>query len=107
MRRFALVPLLLVLAACDPVSGTVIAQSGLTTLGTVDRLASKRLDQECSLLNVLDGDGYCRSRTIPRDTMVHCYRSLGRVDCYATPVEPERATVADAKPAADGKPRTP
>lgn len=107
MRRLALLPLLFALAACDPVSGTVITQSGLTTLGTVDRLASKRMDQDCSLLNVLEGDGYCRSRTIPRETEVHCYRTLGKVDCYAVPVEPDRATVADAKPAAGEKPRAP
>ena len=69
-------------------AGPAIAATGATVLGvaTVDAIASRHTEKDCSVLNLLDGDPYCRSTTVPNGRPpVHCFKTLGGVDCYAEP----------------------
>lgn len=77
-------PLLALLLASACGGETLVASTIASTMvGTVDEAMSRRTDQECSVMNFVDGDGYCRSRTVPSGRPpVHCFRTLGGVDCY-------------------------
>ena len=69
-------------------AGPAIVATGATVLGvaTVDAIASRHTEKDCSVLNLLDGDPYCRSTTVPNGRPpVHCFKTLGGVDCYAEP----------------------
>ncbi len=76
------VALLLLATACGGES-IVASTVASTVVGAVDEAVSRRTDQECSVMNFVDGDGYCRSRTVASGRPpVHCYKTLGGVDCY-------------------------
>ena len=91
-------------------AGPAIVATGATVLGvaTVDAIASRRTEKDCSVLNLLDGDPYCRSTTVPNGRPpVHCFKTLGGVDCYSeadpyklaeTGHTPERAPLAPRPP---------
>lgn len=77
--------LLPLLGACSsplPDAGTNAAL-GLGAGVAVNRV-EKRYDVECSIFNILEAGEYCVSRFKPTDRdEVHCFKSLGGVDCYA------------------------
>lgn len=86
-RLIALLCLLLLpmLGGCSsplPPAGTNAAL-GLGAGVAVNRV-EKRYDVECGLFNILEYGEYCVSRFKPTDRdEVHCFKSLGGVDCYA------------------------
>ncbi len=82
LHRLPFLALVLLATACggDSLVASTVAS---TVVGTVDEAVSRHTDQECSVMNLIDGDGYCRSRTVPSGRApVHCFRTLGGVDCY-------------------------
>jgi hypothetical protein len=104
MSRIITTLLLLAIAvgasSCVPAT---IAATGIVAVGTVDTVdavLSRKLDQDCAVINLLEGP-YCRSRTLPNpQAPVYCYRTLGGVDCHAQAdpyaVERERVTAPRA-----------
>jgi len=77
MRRIAPAFLLLpfLLGACTE-----------TAIGALDEKMSQWTDMECSTVFIALGDGYCRDRIKAGDRpaeKLHCFRTLGGIDCYA------------------------
>ena len=85
MNRLLAILSLLGLAACAsplPPVGTTSAL-GLGADYTVKKV-EKRYDVECSLFNLLEAGNYCVSKYKPTDReQVHCFKTLGGVDCYS------------------------
>lgn len=84
VRHFPLLALLL-LTGCgiDPITLSTASTVATTAVGTVDAIVSRDTSQECSFMNLVDGDSYCRSRTVPNGRPpVNCFRTIGGVDCY-------------------------
>lgn len=57
-----------------------------TAIGAIDEKISQWTDRECSTVFLMLGDNYCRDKLVigdrPGENM-HCFRTLGGVDCYA------------------------
>jgi len=99
MRRPILVPMLLLLAACDPTgvaAGAAVAGGSVAVIGRtpVDALVSVVSGRDCSVVRLDRGMSYCRPEEAPPGPPPFCTRSLGRVDCWAEPVTGRRG-VAD------------
>ncbi len=86
MKVVALVTLGFALAGCGGeafVVSTIASSATSTAFSTLDEAMSRRTDEQCSMMNFVDGDPYCRSRTVPNGRPpVHCFRTIGGVDCY-------------------------
>lgn len=57
-----------------------------TAIGAIDEKISQWTDRECSTVFVMLGDDYCREKHVAGDRpgeKIHCFRTLGGVDCYA------------------------
>lgn len=76
----------LLLSACGGeafVISTIASSTTSTAVQTIDLAMSRKTDEECSVMNFVDGDGYCRPRTVPSGRpQVHCFKTIGGVDCY-------------------------
>ncbi|GLQ05456.1 hypothetical protein [Sneathiella chinensis] len=60
--------------------------SGCTTaaVAVIDEKVSQVMEEDCSTVNVMLGESYCRPRLKELvQEQVYCYRTLGGVDCYA------------------------
>lgn len=86
IQRLALLLLLpLALAACAsplPTAGT----TGALGLGAevLVKKVEKRYDVECGFFNFLEAGEFCTSKYKPTDREeVHCFKTLGGVDCYS------------------------
>lgn len=57
-----------------------------TAIGAIDEKVSQWTDRECSTVFMMLGDNYCREKRVIGDRpgeRIHCFRTLGGVDCYA------------------------
>ena len=57
-----------------------------TAIGAIDEKISQWTDRECSTVFMMLGDNYCREKRVIGDRpgeRIHCFRTLGGVDCYA------------------------
>ncbi len=55
-------------------------------IGALDEKVSEWTDKECSTVFIALGNGYCRDRLRAGERQsekLHCFRTLGGVDCYA------------------------
>jgi len=56
-----------------------------TAIGAIDEKISQWTDRECSTVFMMLGDNYCRDKRVIGDRpgeKIHCFRTLGGVDCY-------------------------
>lgn len=79
---------------------SLLATSGCTTaaVAVLDEKVSQMMDQDCTTLNIMLGDSYCREkRKAIKQEEVYCYRTLGGVDCYdkKTPYTEQSPRVRD------------
>ncbi len=77
MWRFLSLVFLFTVAACTE-----------TAIGALDEKVSGWTNRECSTMFVVLGDDYCRDRRVAGERQaekIHCFRTLGGVDCYADP----------------------
>jgi hypothetical protein len=95
-----LVPwLLLALPGCDPTgigTGAAVVVGSVAVIGRtpVDALVSVASGQDCSVVRLDRGQSYCRPPEPAPAPPPFCTRSLGRVDCWTTPMAGRRG-VAD------------
>lgn len=57
-----------------------------TAIGAIDEKISQWTDRECSTVFLMLGDDYCREKRVIGERpgeKIHCFRTLGGVDCYA------------------------
>lgn len=101
-RASASALLLLPLAACDPASlgATAAVGAGSVVLigrTPVDAAVSLARGQDCSIVRLDRGQGYCKPPEAPPAPQPYCTRSLGRVDCWREPplALPTQRGVAD------------
>jgi hypothetical protein len=84
-------PLLLLLAACDPAAlGGATAAVGVGSVVVigrtpVDAAVSLASGRDCSIVRLDRGQSYCRPVEPPPAPPPYCTRSLGRVDCWRQP----------------------
>ncbi|MBL8669301.1 MAG: hypothetical protein JNK11_01500 [Alphaproteobacteria bacterium] len=96
--RVALALLLVsALAGCGAAAGPVIAGATVATYvntgkSPVDHLAEEATDEECNIVNLIEGKKYCKPRVDKRmqalkeaEAQPYCYKTLGRITCYDTP----------------------
>lgn len=89
-RVILLASLALTLAACSPaVVGGVVA-ADVVTLNTTrktlaDHVVSSATGQNCSTISMQETGVYCPQELVVDRSGVHCYRTLGDVECYAIP----------------------
>lgn len=100
--RCLTVPLLLALAGCDPSGvgvGAAVMVGSVAVIGRtpVDAVVSVVSGQDCSVVRLDRGLGYCRPPEAPPAAEPFCTRSLGRVDCWRQPplAIPAQRGVAD------------
>ncbi|MGF1593387.1 MAG: hypothetical protein ACFCUW_08920 [Kiloniellaceae bacterium] len=103
LRTAVTAPLLaLGLAACDPASQAMLAGASLVSFVHTDKtvgdhVATWAFDQDCSVLTLANGEGYCNdfvseeelaaveAEAAARQAGTFCYRTLGAVSCYREP----------------------
>jgi hypothetical protein len=88
--RCALLALPLLLAACDGpglvvFGGVNVASLALTGRTPPDILTSLATGRSCSVARLDRGETYCAPADPGFAPPPHCTRSLGSVDCWATP----------------------
>lgn len=84
------IPLLLILAGCDPASLGVTAAVGVGSVAVigrtpVDAAVSLASGRDCSVVRLDRGQSYCRPVEPPPAPPPYCTPSLGRVDCWREP----------------------
>jgi len=66
--------------------GSLFFLAGCTTaaIAVIDEKMSQLTEKDCTSVNIVFGDGYCKEKTRPiNQEPVYCYRTLGGIDCYA------------------------
>ncbi len=64
-------------------AASVLGGCTSAAIGVIDAKMSQITKQECSSANVLFGDSYCAPKVeLAKQEEIHCYRTLGSVDCY-------------------------
>ena len=84
------IPLLLILAGCDPASLGVTAAVGVGSVAVigrtpVDAAVSLASGRDCSVVRLDRGQSYCRPVEPPPAPPPYCTPSLGRADCWREP----------------------
>ena len=94
---FRLTPILMaaLLGACAPWQTPVVAIAAADTAsimvfqrGLSDLFISGVSGRDCSVVRLDRGQTYCRPIEAPPDPPPYCTRSLGNVDCWASPILP-------------------
>lgn len=93
---------LLALTGCDPTGvgvGAAVVVGSVAVIGRtpIDAVVSVVKGQDCSVVRLDRGLGYCRPPEPPPSAEPFCTRSLGRVDCWRQPplAIPAQLGVAD------------
>ncbi|MDP6426840.1 MAG: hypothetical protein QF393_02385 [Rhodospirillales bacterium] len=116
MRAFHIIVVLLALAGCTAVAGApavvppLAGVEGLSVLGTdktiTDHFISFSTGKNCSTIRKNLGMTYCEEDEVGTVDEVYCYRSLGRVNCFAVPApHGERQPTVGHIPSAAPPPR--
>lgn len=101
MRRWtpALLPLLLAGCWADPLVGPALVATGASLVITgrtpVDHAASAWTGRDCSAVRLERGLPWCAPEAPMLPQTAFCTRSLGAVDCWATPPAGSRRQLAD------------
>lgn len=108
----ALVPALLLVAACSPgesaiMAGTTIISYLATDKPVSDHIIGQITNKECSTKRLIDGGKYCvdengnvTGTTVAQAEPSYCYHTLGKITCYTTPdpTDPHNVEVAWPRP---------
>ncbi len=84
MRLLCALLLPLVLGSCAPYVAAELASLAATDRTLGDHAISALSGKDCSLVRKEAGLAYCKEDELHPFTPIHCYPSLGDVDCYAS-----------------------
>ena len=90
MRRASLIAVacLVLTAACDAVYVGSAATVVTTDKTLPDHAISLFSGKDCSTIRSERGQTYCKEDEVHPEPTVHCYRTLGRIDCYRQAEDP-------------------
>ncbi|SLN25401.1 hypothetical protein [Oceanibacterium hippocampi] len=101
-------------AALLAMTAMLLAGCTSAAIAVIDEKISSIVDMDCTSVGLILNGSYCRSRDsdVAAAAPVYCYRTLGRIDCYASEAEEgsgtsprvaPKATVASPLPPAAGQ----
>jgi len=79
---------IIMLSACDVLYVGSAATLVTTDKTITDHAISIASGKDCSSVRVERGQSFCKEDEVNPEPNVHCFQTLGGIDCYRDPVDP-------------------